>query len=95
MKRTITIVLGALALGGLMAMPQIGRAQMGNDQQMTKVRKGHHPEIHRAINHLEKTKEILESSADDFGGHKRNAENLIDQAIAQLQQGDQVANQNH
>lgn len=105
MKRTIRIALGALALGGFLAMPQIGHAQMnnmgngmgmggnGNGNGMMKTRPGHHPVIHRAINHLERTKQILDSdTADDFGGHKKNAEALIDQAIAQLRQGDQSAN---
>ena len=106
MKRTITIALGALALGGFLAMPQIGYAQMnnmgngmgmgGSGNGMMKGRPGHHPVIHRAINHLEQTKRMLDSDTiDDFGGHKKNAEALIDQAIAQLRLGDQSANVKH
>ncbi|MHB2017924.1 MAG: hypothetical protein ACYCW6_13320 [Candidatus Xenobia bacterium] len=45
-----------------------------------------HPEIHRAIMHLNEAKKNLQLGAHDFGGHRAAAQNLCDQAIAQCQQ---------
>jgi len=47
-----------------------------------------HPEMRKAIAQLERTKALLqEKAASDFGGHKAQAIQLIDQAISQLREG--------
>ena len=46
-----------------------------------------HPEIREAIRQLQRAKETLQrDAARDFGGHRANAVQQINQAIAQLQQ---------
>lgn len=45
-----------------------------------------HPEIHRAINALEKAKDYMEHAAHDFGGHRVDALRDCDVAIRQLRE---------
>jgi hypothetical protein len=46
-----------------------------------------HPEIREAIRQLQNAKQTLQrDAARDFGGHRANAVQQINQAIAQLQQ---------
>lgn len=44
-----------------------------------------HPEIHAAINSLQRAKRHLQEANHDFGGHRVDAIKAIDNAIAQLQ----------
>jgi hypothetical protein len=48
---------------------------------------GRYPEINRAEGHLQAAMGDLHAARDVFGGHKANAEGLIQQALGQLQEG--------
>ena len=48
---------------------------------------GHFAEINRAEGHLQAALGDLHAARDVFGGHKGNAEGLIQQALGQLQEG--------
>jgi hypothetical protein len=48
---------------------------------------GRYPEINRAEGHLQAALGDLRAARDVFGGHKANAEGLIQQALGQLQEG--------
>ncbi|MBV9522787.1 MAG: hypothetical protein JO010_08340 [Alphaproteobacteria bacterium] len=43
-----------------------------------------HPEIRKAIGALERAKSDLEHANHDFGGHRKEALEAVDRAIAQL-----------
>ena len=46
---------------------------------------GRHPEIHKALHHLDEAKNELEHAAHDYEGHREQALQSIEQARAQLQ----------
>jgi hypothetical protein len=46
---------------------------------------GRHPEIHAALNALQRAKIHLQEAAHDFGGHRVDAIRAIDEAQRQLQ----------
>jgi hypothetical protein len=48
---------------------------------------GRYPEVNRAEGHLQAALGDLHAARDVFGGHKGNAEGLIQQALGQLQEG--------
>jgi len=52
--------------------------------------KGHkaerHPEIRMALRRLNGSLEAMRNAADDFGGHKEKAMDLVSQAIAELKE---------
>jgi hypothetical protein len=48
---------------------------------------GRYPEINRAEGHLQAALADLHAAANFYGGHKENAEGLINQALGQLQEG--------
>ena len=48
---------------------------------------GRFPEVNRAEGHLQAALGDLHAARDVFGGHKGNAEGLIQQALGQLQEG--------
>jgi hypothetical protein len=48
---------------------------------------GRYPEINRAEGHLQGALADLHAARDVFGGHKVNAEGLIQQALGELQAG--------
>lgn len=48
---------------------------------------GRYPDINRAEGHLQAALGDLHAARDVFGGHKQNAESLIQQALGQLQEG--------
>ncbi len=51
------------------------------------VAQGRYPEVNRAEGHLQAALGDLRAARDVFGGHKVNAEGLIQQALGQLQEG--------
>ncbi|MBV8779207.1 MAG: hypothetical protein JO032_00420 [Alphaproteobacteria bacterium] len=51
------------------------------------IAQGRYPEINRAEGHLQAALGDLHVARDVFGGHKVNAEGLIQQALGQLQEG--------
>ena len=48
---------------------------------------GRYPEINRAEGNLQQALGDLRAARDVFGGHKVNAERLVQQAIGELQEG--------
>ena len=48
---------------------------------------GRYPEINQAEGALQNALGLLHNARDVFGGHKAAAENLINQALSELQQG--------
>ena len=48
---------------------------------------GRYPEINRAIGALQGALGDMRAARDVFGGHKVNAERLVQQAIGELEQG--------
>jgi hypothetical protein len=53
----------------------------------TVVAQGRFPEVNRAEGHLQAALGDLHAARDVFGGHRGNAEGLIQQALGQLQEG--------
>ena len=45
------------------------------------------PKMHRALEHLEQAKTNLQEGAHDKGGHRERALQLVDQAIAEVNEG--------
>jgi hypothetical protein len=50
-----------------------------------KGKKERHPHIHHALRELREAKKELETAAHDFGGHRVDAIQAIDEAIKQLE----------
>lgn len=50
------------------------------------VQRERHPEINGAIRSLERAKAYLQKAAHDFGGHRAEALEAVDKALAQLRQ---------
>jgi hypothetical protein len=48
---------------------------------------GRYPEVNRAEGHLQAALGDLHAARDVFGGHKEQAEALVQQALGQLQEG--------
>ena len=85
---TLATIVLMLALVFPVAMPaqQQGGGGQGQNAQAGQGRE-RHPEIREAIRQLQNAKQTLQrDAARDFGGHRANAVQQINQAIAQLQQ---------
>jgi hypothetical protein len=84
MRKNLATTLGALITGAMLALP--GGIALAQNQPA-----GHrepHPTMRRAIRQLERVKEELQQdAARDFSGHRAQAVQDIDQAIAQLKEG--------
>jgi len=86
MKGTIANLMGTLMVGAALALPAASFAQSPGELQQQ--REAHFPAMHEAIQQLEQTKQFLvNDAAKDFHGHKQNAVNHIDAAIAELRAG--------
>jgi len=90
-KKTVVRITGAaaalLALGTMtFATPANAQTPPQPGMHMGGMRGGNerHPEIRRAIRALENAKDHLQRADHDFGGHRVDAINACDQAIAQL-----------
>jgi hypothetical protein len=91
---TLAAIVLMLALMFPVAMPAQqgsgGQAAGGQNTPAGKAQgqgRERHPEIREAIRQLNHAKQTLQrDAARDFGGHRANAVQEIDQAIAQLQQ---------
>lgn len=86
-KNILPIVgLTALLVTGLAANATAQTPAPGTLQAGTTLRqKGErHPEIRKAIKALENAKVHLKEAAHDFGGHRKDALDAVDNAIAQL-----------
>jgi hypothetical protein len=53
----------------------------------------HEPHMSAALGHLQQAKEELQRAAPNKGGHRERAMELINQAIGQVQQGEQYYEQ--
>jgi len=74
---------GILA-ASLLVLAPAAHAQQPQGAQAQKGER--HPEIRRALHALERAKNDLEHAAHDFGGHRAQALQLVNQAIDQLHQ---------
>lgn len=81
---------GALLLGLLVMTPGVmnaGPPAKGPAPQVLKGKGGEqHPHIRAAIHELEEAKKELQTAAHDFGGHRAEALEAVDNAIKQLRQ---------
>lgn len=95
MKGTIATLMGTLMVGATLALPAASFAQAPS-VRLKEQRAGNFPVVHEAIAQLERTKQLLEgSAANDFHGHKVNAEKNIDAAIHELRVGIQEDRAHH
>jgi hypothetical protein len=92
MKKNLTMLLTTLALAGaLSAGLTIAGAQTsapttpsGGSPELQRKGNERHPAIHHAIRALEEAKHDLERADHDFGGHRKEALEECEKAIAQL-----------
>jgi hypothetical protein len=77
-------VAASVAIFPLAAATRSGRAALPSPAVLAASRVEPHPEIRRAIGALDRAKAYLEHAAHDFGGHRVEAIEAIDRAIAQL-----------
>lgn len=80
---------GALLLGLLVMTPGVmnaGTPAKGPASQVLKGANEQHPHIRAAIHELEEAKKELQTAAHDFGGHRAEALEAVDNAIKQLRQ---------
>jgi hypothetical protein len=90
MRKPIAKAFGTAVIASILAMPVAVRAQNagGSGASFSAGANERHPVVHRSIHQLERVKEELSTdAAHDFGGHKANAIQHIDEAIAQLRMG--------
>jgi hypothetical protein len=94
MKLRIVSVLAALVLILAITLPVMTSAAPPNGKetaaagQVLKGSKGgeQHPHIRAAIRELQEARHELETAAHDFGGHKKEAIEAVDNAIKQLRE---------
>jgi hypothetical protein len=77
-----------LMLGLLTMTPAISMAQDNEKKEATEHREGkeRHPKIRQAIHALQAAKEDLEDASHDFGGHRAEALEAVNNALKQLQE---------
>ncbi len=81
------ISVAVLTLGLLNLAPAISYAAGApTPAQVVKGDQERHPHIRAAIRELEEAKHELETAAHDFGGHRKEAIEAVDNAIRQLRQ---------
>lgn len=86
MKGTIATLVAILVVGTALTLPAVSFAQAPGELQQQRAE--HFPVMHQAVQQLEQTKQLLvNDAAKDFHGHKQNAVNHIDAAIAELRAG--------
>ena len=77
----LTVVLGLMS-----ATPAMMTASAPLPNQEKKEKNERHPHIRAAIHELEEAKKELQTAAHDFGGHRVEAIEAIDNALKQLRQ---------
>ncbi len=81
------ISVAVLTLGLLNLAPAISYAAGApTPAQVLKGTQEQHPHIRAAIHELQEARHELETAAHDFGGHRKEAIEAIDNAIRQLKQ---------
>ena len=84
MKRMLASLLGASVLfSASMLQPALAQGKKPT-ARVESVRRERHPKIHAAIGALEAAKTELEHADSDFGGHKKDAIESVDNALKQL-----------
>lgn len=92
MKLKVVSVLAAVVLVLAIALPMITSAAPHNGKetaaaaQVLKGSREAHPHIRAAIHELQEAKHELEIAAHDFGGHRKEAIEAVDNAIKQLKE---------
>jgi hypothetical protein len=92
MKLRIVSVLAALVLILAITLPVMTSAAPANGKETaaaSQVLKGSreaHPHIRAAIRELQEARHELETAAHDFGGHRKEAIEAVDNAIKQLRE---------
>jgi hypothetical protein len=82
--------LAAVAITAGLMSPALMTAQPPQESKKQEAReerreaREHHPHIRAAIHELEEAKKELQSAAHDFGGHRVEAIEAIDNALKQL-----------
>ena len=66
-----------------------GMGLFAQNRQMAR----HEPHMSAAIGHLQQAKEELQRAAPNKGGHREKAMELVNQAIQQIQEGEQYDEQ--
>jgi hypothetical protein len=66
--------------------PAIPAQSQEDKRESAKGERERHPEIRAAIRALERTKKHLQDASHDFGGHRAEALESVDNAIKQLRQ---------
>ena len=85
MKISLKTVLSMAALAGALTFPVATQAaQTPAAPGQVQVKGEHHPMIRAAIRALERAKEEMKEAAHDYGGHRVEALEACDRAIAQL-----------
>jgi hypothetical protein len=74
----------SVAIFPVAAAARGGHAPPASPAAVAASRPERHPEIRRAIAALDKAKAYLQHAAHDFGGHRVEAIEAIDRALAQL-----------
>jgi hypothetical protein len=77
----VAILLGVLTLTPMM----IGARTSAPAQEKKAAAREQHPHIRAALMELREAKRELETAAHDFGGHRKEALEAVDNAIKQLQ----------
>ena len=75
-----------VVLGLMTATPAMMTATAAPPQKEKHERNEQHPHIKAAIHELEEAKKELQTAAHDFGGHRVEAIEAIDNALKQLRQ---------
>jgi len=94
MKKTLSTMAAAALLSGMLALPVASFAQTaappatGQQQRQAPNQQARerHPEIRRALKKLREARTNLQKGSHDFGGHRAQALQLVDQAIQQCEQ---------
>jgi hypothetical protein len=84
MKRPLTVLLFAVLLAWTPARAASGRAQSRGVARARRTRAEGHPKIREAIAALEAARAELEQASGDFGGHKAEAIEAVNNALKRL-----------
>jgi uncharacterized coiled-coil DUF342 family protein len=81
----VTIAAGLMSPALLMAQPpQESKKQEAREERREANER--HPHIRAAIHELQESRRELETAAHDFGGHRKEAIEAIDNALKQLRE---------
>jgi hypothetical protein len=84
MKRPLTVLLFAVLLAWTPARAAPPRAQARSIARARRARAEGHPKIREAIAALEAARAELEEASGDFGGHKAEAIEAVNNALKRL-----------